>query len=351
MRVGDEEVAHLEPAEVEHVRAPVGLVAAARVRVLVERQPVEPGQGERVAGEVPRHPVEDDADAGLVQRVDEVLEVVRGAEPRGRGVVAGDLVAPRGAVRVLHDGQQLDVGEPEVGDVVDQVLGQVAVRHALAPRAEVHLVDAHRALVRVAAGALLHPGGVGPLVAGLVDDRAGVRRALGAPRHRVGLGAHDVVGAADLVLVDVADPDVRHEQLPDPGGADQPHRVDPAVPVVEVADDAHGLGPRRPHRERHPAHVAHRAVVLVQARAEHGPQLLVTALVDQVQVDLAQGRGEPVGVVLQVLDPVGPRDERAGSPSCGSRRCAPPSTRPRPRGRGPAPRRPRSAPAPTARGA
>ena len=156
-RVGHEEVAHLEPAEVEHVGAPVGLVAAAGVRVLVERQAVEPGEGERVAGEVPRHPVEDDADAGLVQPVDEVLEVVGGAEPRGGRVVPGDLVAPRRAVRVLHDGQQLDVGEPEVGDVVDQVLGQVAVRHALAPRAEVHLVDAHRALVRVAAGALVHP--------------------------------------------------------------------------------------------------------------------------------------------------------------------------------------------------
>ena len=101
-RVGDEEVAHLEPAEVEHVGAPVGLVATARVGVLVERQPVEPGEREGVAREVPRHPVEDDADAGLVQPVDEVLEVVGGAEPRRGGVVAGDLVAPRRAVGVLH---------------------------------------------------------------------------------------------------------------------------------------------------------------------------------------------------------------------------------------------------------
>ena len=44
---------------------------------------------------------------------------------------------------------------------------------------------------------------------------------------------------------------------------------------------------------------------------EHGPQLLVAALVDQVQVDLAERGGEPVGVVLEVLDAVGPRDEQA----------------------------------------
>ena len=149
-RVGDEEVAHLEPAEVEDVGAPVGLVAAPGVRVLVEGQAVEAREGERVAREVARHPVEDDADAGLVEGVDEVLEVVGGAEAGRRGVVAGDLVAPRGAVGVLHDREELDVGEAEVGDVVDEVLGEVAVGHALAPRAEVHLVDAHRARVRVA---------------------------------------------------------------------------------------------------------------------------------------------------------------------------------------------------------
>ncbi len=226
-------------------------------------------------------------------------------------VVAGDLVAPRRPVRVLHHGEQLDVGEAEVDDVVDEVLGEVAVRHPLAPRAEVDLVDAHRALVRVAAGALLEPRLVAPRVPGLVDDGPGVRRALGAPRHRVGLGAHDVVGAADLVLVDRPDADLGDEQLPHPGGADEAHRVDPPVPVVEVADDAHGLGARGPHGERDAAHAAHRAGVLVDPGAEDGPQLLVAALADEVEVDLAEGGGEAVGVVLEVLDAVGPGDEEA----------------------------------------
>ena len=35
------------------------------------------------------------------------------------------------------------------------------------------------------------------------------------------------------------------------------------------------------------------------------------ALADEVEVDLAEGRGEAVGVVLEVLDAVGPRDEEA----------------------------------------
>ena len=162
--VGDEEVAHLEAPEVEDVGTPVGLVTAARVRVLVQGEAVEAGQGERVTREVPGHPVEDDADAGLVQRVDQVAEVVGGAEPGRRGVVPGDLVAPGRAVRVLHDREQLDVGEAEVLDVVDEVFGHLAVGQPLSPRAQVHLVGAHRAGVRVALRALLHPLRVTPLV-------------------------------------------------------------------------------------------------------------------------------------------------------------------------------------------
>ena len=148
-RVGDQEVADLAAPEVEDERAPVGVLPARRVRVLVERGAVEAGQRELVLGEVRGHPVDEDADAGLVQPVDEVAEAVGVAEARGGREVRRDLVAPRAAERVLHDRHELDVGEAEVGDVVDEAVGHllVGVRAAavvLLPRAEVHLVDRHR---------------------------------------------------------------------------------------------------------------------------------------------------------------------------------------------------------------
>ena len=118
--VGDQEVPHFVPPEVEDERAPVGLLAAARVGVLVQRGAVEPRQRPVVPREVPGHPVQQHADAGLVQRVDQVAEVVRAAEPRRRRVVGGDLVAPRAAERMLGDGQELHVREAEVGDVARQ---------------------------------------------------------------------------------------------------------------------------------------------------------------------------------------------------------------------------------------
>ena len=99
--VRDQEVAHLGAPEVEDVGAPVELLAPPRVGVLVEGGAVEPGQCPGVLREVRGDPVDDDADAGLVQRVDEVAELVRVTEAGGRREVRGHLVAPGPAEGVL----------------------------------------------------------------------------------------------------------------------------------------------------------------------------------------------------------------------------------------------------------
>ena len=88
------------------------------VGVLVEMGAVEEREAVGVVREVRRHPVEDDPDAGLVQDVDEIHEVLRLAVPRGRREVAGRLIAPRAVERMLGHRQQLDVGEPERGHVL-----------------------------------------------------------------------------------------------------------------------------------------------------------------------------------------------------------------------------------------
>ena len=110
-RVGDQEVGDLAPAVVEDPRAPVGVLAQARVVVLVEVGAVEVGEAVRVLGEVRGHPVEDDADAAAVEGVHEGHEVVGRAVAAGRRVVADGLVAPGAVERVLGDRQELDVGE------------------------------------------------------------------------------------------------------------------------------------------------------------------------------------------------------------------------------------------------
>ncbi len=93
-RVGEQEVPHFVAAVVEDERAPVAVLALARIGVLVERRAVETGQAVRVLRKMPRHPVEDDADPVAVAALHERLEVLGRAEAAGRREETGHLIAP-----------------------------------------------------------------------------------------------------------------------------------------------------------------------------------------------------------------------------------------------------------------
>ena len=241
-------------------------------------------------------------------------EVVRVAEARRRREVRRHLVAPGAAERVLHHRHQLDVGEAHLVDIGNELVGQLAVGLALAPGAEVHLVDAHRLGVGVRRRAPLEPVGVVPLVRRLVHDGRVRRGSLGQVRHRVGLLPPDAVATADVELVPRARADARDEQFPDAGRAQRPQRMRAAVPEVEVRGQADALRVRGPDGERRTGDGSGRAVVPADVGAEHGPQLLVPALADQVQVDLAERRaGTGTGRRARA------RDRRCRSPRGGSR--------------------------------
>jgi len=307
--VADQEVAHLIAGVVEDVRAPVRVLALARVGVLVEVRAVEIAQGVPVFGEVGRHPVEDDADAVLMALVNQVHQVVRRPVAAGGGEVAGHLVAPRHIERVLGDGHQLDVRVAHLLGVRHQRLGQLAVGQPLQPvrlappRAEMHLVDAQRRAQRVARGAGFHPGRIAPLVAVQVYDQRGGARAhlLG---EAVGIGLLRLVASgarAQVVLVGRPFVQAGDEEFPDASVGVQAHGVNARVPAVEVADDADAVGVGRPHREMDAAHAVHFA----QVRAKPLVAAEVPPFAEQVEVVVGQQRAEAIGVVQRLLAPVG----------------------------------------------
>ena len=133
--VRHQEVAYLVAPEVEHVGAPVRLLAAARIRMLVAGLAVEAAQSPAVLGEVAGNPVHNYADAGAVQRIDQVAQVVRAAVAVVRRVVAGHLVAPGGLEGVLGDAHELYVGVAQLLHVLHQLRGQLPVVAPLAPAA------------------------------------------------------------------------------------------------------------------------------------------------------------------------------------------------------------------------
>ena len=293
-----QEVADLVAAVVEDQRAPVAVLAAARVLVFEQRGTVEACQGVLVPREVRRDPVDQHPDAALVEMVDEVPEVVRSAEAARRRVVACGLVAPGDVQRVLGDGQQLDVRVAEVGGVVGQPVRELAVvdeQPAVPdPGAQVHLVDRHRCALPVVVAALRHPIAVLPGVGGrALDDARGLRALLEA----VGVGIrleHDVAGlAAYLELVEMPRGESRDEELPDAGATARPHGVHAAVPAVEIPDDADAHCVRRPDREQGARDLVDR----VKVRTEEPVGVPVPALAEQVQIEVAELRREGIGVV------------------------------------------------------
>ena len=189
-----QEAADLVAPEVEDERAPIGVLALARVGVLVQVGAVEVPEPVLVGGEVGRHPVEDDRDPGLVEGVDQRHEVLRGAVAGGRREVPGGLVAPRAVERVLGHRQQLDVREPEPLHVLGQQWRDLAVAqraiavvgHA-APGSQVHLVDRDRRVE----GAARAPGGHPVRVAPARTARSHTTEAV-----RGGVSAQNATGSA-----------------------------------------------------------------------------------------------------------------------------------------------------------
>jgi len=233
--VGDEEVSYLVAAEVEDQRAPVLVFAAARVLVFVDRLAGEARQGEVVLGKMRRHPVEQDAEIMLMAGVDETAQRVGFAETRGRRVIAGNLVAPRGIERVLGHRQKFDVCIAELEHVGDQGLDQLvpAVEAAVgvaSPRAGMQFVDAHRLVLPVELGTCGDPGVVLPGIRRVVGNPAGgFRPRKHLPRVGVGLFRQLAVAAEDFVLVGMPRGESGNEQFPHAGRAAAAHRMAASV--------------------------------------------------------------------------------------------------------------------------
>ena len=261
--------------------------------MLVESLAVKATQGPIILGEVCWHPVHHDADAILVQGIDQLSEFIRRAPTRRRRVVARDLVSPGPAERMLGHGQELDVGETVLLKVWDEILAQAVVVGADLPRAYVHLIDAHRHIE--VAGTLVHPGGIGPGETGGIHDRVRLRRAGGAFGQWVGL-VFAAFLAKDGELIVLASTDARNKDLPYAGRTERSHWVLGRIPAAEIAHDGHALGIRGPHGKGDAGNGTHFGVIRAQVGAEDIPEALVAAFPNQVQIQRAHRGKEVIAV-------------------------------------------------------
>ena len=192
----------------------------------------------------------------MVHEEHEVLG--RAVAARGREVAEG-LVAPGAVERVLHERQELDVGEAHLLDVVGEERRRFAVGEEPVPllrdptpRSEMDFVDRDRRLEAVRVLPRRHPVPVAPFVVQVPDDGRGPRRDL--PEEGVGVAllrgaAADLRG--DEVLVHRAFFEAGDETFPDARAVpSRSEGVAARLPAVEIADDRNALGVRRPDGEQ-----------------------------------------------------------------------------------------------------
>ncbi len=251
--------------------------------------PVELREGKGVGREVRRDPVEDDADPGAVEAVDECHQLLRVAVAARRREIARRLVSPRPVEGVLHQGQELDVREAAPLHVLNEGVchGRVAEVPPLLPppAARVHLVDRHGRVERHVPPPRRHPLLVAPGVGEVPEDRSRARRQFGAVRDRIGLLEHITLPRGDGELVDVTMLGGANDALPDARLAADVERVRGGVPRVEVPDDADPAGVRRPDGEAG-------APVREGMAPELAGQAAVGPLVEPVDVIVGDGAGD-----------------------------------------------------------
>ena len=234
------------------------------------------------------------------QRSTKQRERLGRAQAGGGGELAERLVAPGAAERMLHDRQQLDMGEAEPGGIRHELVGQpVPAVHAHAggrrPGPGVHLVDRDRRALGLLGRPVRDPLRIGPGERQVVGhDRGGQRRDLVGPGDRVRLERQQLAGRPrHLVFVEHARADAGDEQLPHARPVALAHRVAASVPAVEVAHDGDALRVRRPDGEAHAGHALH----LRRVRAQGVAEIEVAALGEQVDVQIAEHGRERVRVL------------------------------------------------------
>ena len=228
---------------VEDRTLPVRMETFTRIGVLVQRSAVEIVQRKLVGGEVRRHPIEDDADVGVVERIDEFHQLLGRAVPRRRREVSGRLVTPTGIERVFGDREKLYVRKAHRRDVPDQRIDVLGVgqrpmlgRQGSSPRPEMHLVDRDWLVPAVSLSPTREPCIIGPVVGQIGEYRRCCWSDLGGERHRVSLLHHSAGVGLDPKLVLRALRSVRNETCPNPTGFDPFELMARVSPVVKVAD-------------------------------------------------------------------------------------------------------------------
>ena len=77
--------------------------------------------------EMSRYPVEDNSDPLPVQMIHKGPKIIRGTIAARRCIIAGNLIAPRGVQRMLHNGKKLNMSVTHILYIFRKLFGNLPV--------------------------------------------------------------------------------------------------------------------------------------------------------------------------------------------------------------------------------
>src|SRR2546423_732559 len=113
-----------------------------------------------------------------------------------------------------------------------------------------NLVNAERTTRHIFRASRLHPGGVGPAVTGqVVDQGGGLLAVLAKKGKRIAFQENGATSGTDFKFIVRVFADTGNEQFPNAAADQLAHRVNPAIPAVEIPDHTDALRVRSPDRK------------------------------------------------------------------------------------------------------
>src|SRR5260221_6003177 len=143
-----------------------------------------------------------------------------------------------------------------------------------------NLIDSDRLITCMPHRPVLQPIRIRPAKsADIGNDRGSCRWTLGIKSDGIGPLRQEFPGnVANFVFIDRAGQEPRHEDFPKTRSMAQPHRMSPAIPVIEVSYHRYTLGGRGPDGKSHTEDIVDGLDLRTQDRAD----ITVGSLGDQM---------------------------------------------------------------------
>ena len=162
--IRNQKVLYFRFSIIKNLCSPVRMFPEPRIRVFITRFPVELTQSVTVFRKMSRYPIQNHADAGLMQNIYHFHKSLRTAMSGGRRIVSRHLISPGTVKRMLQNAHQFYMRVSHVVAVLCEVPScllvsdkSVSIRISFSlPGTKMHLINRHGALVPIPL-TLLHP--------------------------------------------------------------------------------------------------------------------------------------------------------------------------------------------------